>query len=44
MELKKAIEILKHFNLWRRGEIDDLNHSPKEIGNAIDAVVKHHEQ
>ena len=44
MDLKKAIEILKHFNQWRRGEIDDLNHSPKEIGEAIDIVVKNYEQ
>jgi len=44
MDLKKAIEILKHFNQWRRGEIDDLDYLPKEIGDAIDAVVKHYEQ
>jgi len=44
MELKKAIEILKHFNLWRRGEIDDIAYLPREIGEAIDIVVKHHEQ
>ena len=44
MDLKKAIEILKYFNQWRRGQIDDLGYSPKEIGEAIDIVVKNHEQ
>lgn len=44
MKLSEAIEILRHFNRWRRGEIDDLDYMPGEIGNAIDVVVKHYDQ
>lgn len=40
MKLKKAIEILKHHNKWRRGETDCQEHSPKQIGEAIDRVIK----
>jgi len=39
MDLKKAIEILKHFNEWRRGNIEEIIYTPTEIGIAIDYVL-----
>jgi hypothetical protein len=39
MKLNKAIHILKHFNTWRRGDIETLEYSPSEIGVAIDVVL-----
>ena len=50
MELKKIIDILQEFNDYRRSQgkfadedktINDLQYSPKEIGNAIDNAIKH---
>jgi len=47
MKLKEAIQILKDHNLWRRydGKIGEgLKMSqPRELGIAIDTVVKHFE-
>jgi len=40
MTLEKAIEILTYHNKWRRGDVDDPVYSPKEIGEAIDIIVK----
>jgi hypothetical protein len=42
MEIKEAIEIVKQFNKWRRGEEEgfELLYSPKEIGMAIDVVLE----
>lgn len=40
MKIKKAIEILKAHNNWRRGHIEEMCLTPKEIGEAIDTVVK----
>jgi len=47
MKLKEAIQILKNHNLWRRydgkiGEGPKMAH-PRELGIAIDTVVKHFE-
>ena len=40
MTKPKTIEILHTFNRWRRGA--DIEHpSPKLIGEAIDAAIKH---
>ena len=41
MKINEAVAILKHFNEWRRGEIDNIDYSPKEIGIAIDVVLKY---
>ena len=39
MTIKKAIEITKHHQAWRRGaEIEML--SPREIGIAIDVLIE----
>ena len=40
MEIEKVIEILKIYNDWRRGKIEDLPYTVKEIGIAIDIAVK----
>ena len=40
MTNKQAIEIIKHHNMWRRGEIDDHIYSPTEIGIALDILIK----
>ena len=44
MKIKKAIEILKAHNNWRRGHIEEMCLTPKEIGEAIDTVVSHYEK
>lgn len=36
--MSDAISILREFNEWRRGNTEDLRHSPSEIGKAIDAA------
>jgi hypothetical protein len=41
MTTAKALEILKHHNVWRRGLVDDPKYTPKEIGEAIDVAIKH---
>ena len=41
MELKQAIGILETHNRWRRGEDSEPMLNPREIGIAIDIVVKH---
>lgn len=35
-----AIDIVKTFQRWRRGEIEDLSEAPYSIGKAIDRTVK----
>lgn len=42
MTIKQAIEIAKIHNEWRRGRIETFEyfHKPKEIGIAIDTLVK----
>ena len=40
MEKKLAIEIMKWYNSWRRWEIEDYIYEPKEIGIAIDVLIK----
>ena len=42
MKIEEAINTLKEFNEWRRGAYITMP-DPKEIGIAIDIVVKHHE-
>jgi hypothetical protein len=41
MKLKQAIEILETHNKWRRGDDNVPMTNPKDIGIAIDIVVKH---
>jgi len=44
MKLKKAIEILRYHNRWRRGVVDEPKYTPTEIGKAIDKVVEYYIQ
>jgi hypothetical protein len=39
MNIETALKILKHFQLWRRGEVDEMVYSPKAIGIALDVVL-----
>ena len=39
MKLKQAIKVLKHYNSWRRGDIEDVKYTPKQIGIALDVVL-----
>jgi hypothetical protein len=40
MTYREAIEILTEFNSWRRGDIDDIRYTPKEIGQAIEIAIE----
>lgn len=39
MKITEAVEIIKEYNEWRRGDIKDLRYSPKTIGIAIDKLI-----
>jgi hypothetical protein len=40
--LAEAAKVLKRHNQWRRGEVNNTQmQCPKDIGNAIDLVVKY---
>jgi hypothetical protein len=39
MKTEKAIQILRDYNLWRRGNEDMDQPDPREIGEAIDSVL-----
>jgi len=39
MTLTEAYEVLRVFNLWRRGLSDVLEFSPTDIGIAIDIIL-----
>lgn len=40
MRTEEIIKNLRHYNEWRRGEIDDLDLSPKQIGMLIDCAIE----
>ena len=40
MDKQKVIDILTEYNKWRRGEIENFNITPGEIGKAIDEAIK----
>lgn len=40
MTLHEAHETLSLHQKWRRGEIEENPHTPKEIGQAIDVVLR----
>jgi GH18 family chitinase len=40
MKLKKAIKILKYYNNWRTGKVEEIKYMPREITEAIDKVLK----
>jgi GH18 family chitinase len=40
MKLKKAIKILKYYNKWRTGKVEEIKYTPREITEAIDRVLK----
>ena len=40
MDILSAAIILKYHNKWRRGDVNDPIHTPKEIGLAIDSLVE----
>jgi hypothetical protein len=45
MEIKKAIQILKQHNSWRRSDEDYPEMvNPTELGLAIDTIIKHFEE
>lgn len=45
MELKKALEIVKLHNKWRRGEIEDwTGYTAQELGIAIDILINYVEK
>jgi hypothetical protein len=39
MKTEKAIQVLRDYNLWRRGNEDMEQPYPREIGEAIDSVL-----
>jgi hypothetical protein len=39
MKTEKAIQVLREFNLWRKGNEDMDQPDPREIGEAIDDVL-----
>jgi hypothetical protein len=39
MKTEKAIQVLRDYNLWRRGNEDMEQPDPREIGEAIDSVL-----
>lgn len=39
MTLTTAIKILEHYQKWRKGEIDDIHYTPKELSEAIDIAI-----
>jgi hypothetical protein len=39
MKTEKAIQVLRDYNLWRRGNEDMDQPDPREIGEAIDDVL-----
>ena len=41
MTIDEAKEIVYHYNEWRRGDIDELSYTPKEIGVAIDTLLNY---
>lgn len=43
MTIKKAIEILKKYQQWRVGEKIDIAYSGQQISEAINTILKHHD-
>lgn len=39
MSVRRAREVLRKHNAWRRGRADDMQ-DPKDIGQAIDALLE----
>lgn len=44
MEIKEAIEILKYHNKWRRCDEEIEMTNPKQLGIAIDVVIRYFEE
>ncbi len=40
MSISEAIEILEYYNIWRRGEVDVMKYSSKELGESIDIILE----
>jgi len=40
--MNKHAELLRLYNQWRRGDIEHLDFTAQEIGEAIDAVLEQH--
>jgi len=40
--MNKHVELLRLYNQWRRGDIEHLDFTAQEIGEAIDAVLEQH--
>ncbi len=43
MELIEAIKLVKLYQNWRRGKIEDYPIDPKELGIALDVLIKNAE-
>lgn len=43
MTIKQAIEILKWHQEWRIGKIEEMPFTTKEITQAINTILKHHD-
>jgi hypothetical protein len=41
MNINEAIDILREYNEWRRGKIDDMPDNHVVLGMAIDCVIDH---
>jgi hypothetical protein len=41
MNIPQAIDILREYNAWRRGDDDAEALHPTDIGHAIDSAIKH---
>lgn len=39
MKLNRAISILETHNKWRRGNVDGMDYTVKELGEAIDLIL-----
>lgn len=42
MGIEEAIKILKHFQSWRMGYIDNIDYTPKELSAAINFIIEYH--
>lgn len=44
MNIEEAINIVSAMNIWRRGVGSKMPHTPREFGEAIDALIEHAER
>ena len=39
--MEQSTIILEQFQKWRKGKINDIDYTPKELSKAIDVVIEH---